>query len=149
MKIKTMKSKIRKPVLILIITVPLITLILFNIFIHIYTNQIAKKELQVMSKTMETVVKREFLADSSNLSTNKLDKTFAKLYGYVRWFYPGDEASKIDWNSQQSHKSGFFFIHIHIRKKHILVAIQIPHVEYDHSDQTSQSCKVFVLVRFL
>ena len=29
---------------------------------------------------METVVKREFLADPSNLSTNKLDKTFAKLY---------------------------------------------------------------------
>ena len=24
--------------------------------------------------------------------------TFAKVYGYVRWFYPGDEAAKIDWN---------------------------------------------------
>ena len=23
---------------------------------------------------------------------------FAKVYGYVRWFYPGDEAAKIDWN---------------------------------------------------
>lgn len=23
---------------------------------------------------------------------------FAKVYGYVRWFYPGDEASQIDWN---------------------------------------------------
>ncbi len=22
---------------------------------------------------------------------------FAKVYGYVRWFYPGDEAAKIDW----------------------------------------------------
>ena len=25
-------------------------------------------------------------------------ESFAKLYGYVRWFYPGDEASQIDWN---------------------------------------------------
>ena len=24
--------------------------------------------------------------------------TFAKVYGYVRWFYPGDEASQLDWN---------------------------------------------------
>ena len=80
MTVKTMKSKIRMPVLILIITVPMITLILFNIFIHIYTTQIAKKELQVMSKTMETVVKREFLVDSSNLSANKLDNAFTKLY---------------------------------------------------------------------
>lgn len=23
---------------------------------------------------------------------------FTKVYGYVRWFYPGDEASQIDWN---------------------------------------------------
>lgn len=25
-------------------------------------------------------------------------QTFAKVYGYVKWFYPGDEASKIDWD---------------------------------------------------
>src|SRR3990172_5344724 len=25
-------------------------------------------------------------------------RTFAKLYGYVRWFYPGDEAASNDWN---------------------------------------------------
>jgi hypothetical protein len=24
--------------------------------------------------------------------------TFTKLYGYVRWFYPSDEAASIDWN---------------------------------------------------
>jgi hypothetical protein len=24
--------------------------------------------------------------------------TFAKVYGYVRWYYPGDEASQLDWN---------------------------------------------------
>ena len=26
-------------------------------------------------------------------------KTFAKLYGYVRYFHPSDEASKINWNN--------------------------------------------------
>lgn len=25
-------------------------------------------------------------------------RTFAKVYGYVRWFYPGDEAAQTDWN---------------------------------------------------
>ena len=25
-------------------------------------------------------------------------QTFAKMYGYVRWFYPGDEASSINWD---------------------------------------------------
>jgi len=25
-------------------------------------------------------------------------QTFARVYGYVRWFYPGDEAVKIDWD---------------------------------------------------
>jgi len=24
--------------------------------------------------------------------------SFAKVYGYVRWFYPGDEVTQIDWN---------------------------------------------------
>ena len=80
MTVKTMKSKIRMPLLILIITIPMVTLILFNVFIHIYTNQVAKKELQVMSKTMETVVKREFSVDFTNLSANKLDNAFSKIY---------------------------------------------------------------------
>ena len=25
-------------------------------------------------------------------------KAFAKMYGYVRFFYPGDEAQEIDWD---------------------------------------------------
>jgi hypothetical protein len=25
-------------------------------------------------------------------------RTFTKVYGYVRWFYPGDESANIDWN---------------------------------------------------
>ena len=26
-------------------------------------------------------------------------ETFAKVYGYVRWFYPSDEAAKINWTN--------------------------------------------------
>jgi hypothetical protein len=33
---------------------------------------------------------------NSNRKVSNL-QTFAKVYGYVRWFYPGDEAAKIDW----------------------------------------------------
>jgi hypothetical protein len=25
-------------------------------------------------------------------------RSFAKVYGYVRWFYPGDEAAQVNWN---------------------------------------------------
>ena len=33
-------------------------------------------------------------------NSRKVDNlyTFAKVYGYVRWFYPGDEAAEVDWN---------------------------------------------------
>ncbi|MBK8553685.1 MAG: hypothetical protein IPL53_22590 [Ignavibacteria bacterium] len=33
-------------------------------------------------------------------TANKINnqKTFAKLFGYIRYFHPGDEASDIDWN---------------------------------------------------
>jgi len=35
-----------------------------------------------------------------NNSDEKIEniKTFSKVYGYVRWFYPGDEISSLDWN---------------------------------------------------
>ena len=37
---------------------------------------------------------------SSKLSVKEVDNliSFAKLYGYVRYFYPGDAASKMDWD---------------------------------------------------
>lgn len=38
---------------------------------------------------------------SAEIPQNKLEENieaFAKLYGYVRWFHPSDEAQQIDWN---------------------------------------------------
>jgi hypothetical protein len=38
--------------------------------------------------------------DFSDLQNRKIEnlKTFSKLYGYVRYFYPSDEAASIDWD---------------------------------------------------
>jgi hypothetical protein len=40
-----------------------------------------------------------FSGCNSKLRKVKNLETFAKVYGYVRWFYPSDEAAKIDWTS--------------------------------------------------
>ena len=39
--------------------------------------------------------------DANQISTNRKIQnieTFARLYGYVRWFHPSDEAQEIDWD---------------------------------------------------
>ena len=37
-------------------------------------------------------------AFGQNLEKVENLKTFAKLYGYVKYFHPADEAANIDWN---------------------------------------------------
>lgn len=39
-----------------------------------------------------------FCRGTAKNSPVKNIETFARLYGYVKYFYPGDEAAKIDWN---------------------------------------------------
>lgn len=34
---------------------------------------------------------------NSNMKVKNLE-SFARLYGYVRWFHPSDEAQEIDWD---------------------------------------------------
>ncbi len=38
--------------------------------------------------------------NARELKTNEVDKyfSFARTYGYIRYFYPGDEAASIDWD---------------------------------------------------
>jgi hypothetical protein len=40
-----------------------------------------------------------FIISSCINQTRKVEnlQTFAKVYGYVRWFYPGDEVSEVNW----------------------------------------------------
>lgn len=42
---------------------------------------------------------------NNNVDSRKVEniKAFAKLYGYVRWFHPSDEAQKIDWDKFACH----------------------------------------------
>jgi two-component system, OmpR family, sensor histidine kinase CssS len=80
MHMQSMKSKIRKPVLTLIIVFPLITLLLFNIAIRVYVNTNAKNELQTASKTMETFVKKELSGNLPSFDDGSMNNTFIKLY---------------------------------------------------------------------
>ncbi len=51
-------------------------------------------------KTIILLLILSVLCISCNSTDRKVEniRTFTKVYGYVRWFYPGDEASSIDWN---------------------------------------------------
>ena len=39
-----------------------------------------------------------FCSESPKNNSIENIETFGRLYGYIRYFYPGDEAAKIDWN---------------------------------------------------
>jgi hypothetical protein len=47
-----------------------------------------------------TLFSISFLLNSCSITDQKVKNlhAFAKVYGYVRWFYPSDEASKINWD---------------------------------------------------
>lgn len=53
-----------------------------------------------MKKTILIVCAIFFISASCTPQQTKVDhlKTFAKAYGYVKYFHPSDEASEIDWN---------------------------------------------------
>lgn len=67
---KSIKNKIRKPFLILLILIPLATLILFNISLRIYIDAAAKKELKATIHAVEKVIKSE-LETSGGRPTEK------------------------------------------------------------------------------
>ncbi len=54
-----------------------------------------------MKRTISIVCAIFFISASCTPQQTKVDhlKTFAKAYGYVKYFHPSDEASQIDWNS--------------------------------------------------
>lgn len=68
---KTIKSRILTPVLILVIIIPLITLAIFNITMRAYLQSNAKKELSNTAKTVQALLKQELgvgIIDFSNTS---------------------------------------------------------------------------------
>jgi C-terminal processing protease CtpA/Prc len=68
----------------------LITIFIFFFFVLIGYFE-PMKDLTTTSNKLE-------IKESNKIATNNI-KTFAKLYGYIRYFHPSDEASEIDWNN--------------------------------------------------
>jgi C-terminal processing protease CtpA/Prc len=54
-----------------------------------------------VKKIVLLIISVSFLSITQAQSNQKLEnlKTFAKAYGYVKYFHPSDEAAHIDWNS--------------------------------------------------
>jgi signal transduction histidine kinase len=68
---KSIKNKIQKPFLILLILIPLATLILFNLSFRIYINATAKNELRTTIRAVEKEIKSELETDGGQPSEKK------------------------------------------------------------------------------
>ena len=68
---KSIKNKIQKPFLILLILIPLATLILFNLSFRIYINATARNELKTTIRAVEKELKYELETDGSQPSEKK------------------------------------------------------------------------------
>jgi len=90
---KTIKKKILSPFLILIILLPIITLLAFNICINIYVRNTAKEELRNTAQTMNTLIKRELITDVLVDDSQQLNGVILKLNGALK-------ASKLALNTE-------------------------------------------------
>ena len=68
---KSIKNKIQKPFLTLLILIPLATLILFNLSFRIYSNATAKNELKTTIRAVEKEIKSELETDGGQPSEKK------------------------------------------------------------------------------
>lgn len=68
---KSIKNKIRKPFLILLILIPLATLALFNLSLRIYFNTTAKSELKSTIRAVEKAIKIELETDGEKPTEKK------------------------------------------------------------------------------
>ncbi len=68
---KSIKSKIRRPFLLLLILIPLITLLLFNLSLRIYVNAAARSELKATINAVEKAIKSELETDGGKPSEKK------------------------------------------------------------------------------
>ena len=67
---KSLRTKIMTPFLILFIAIPLIALLLFNVVMSIYINSTAKTDLIDTSSGIETLIKQEILVQYQNGTLN-------------------------------------------------------------------------------
>jgi two-component system, OmpR family, sensor histidine kinase CssS len=76
---KTLKSKILTPMILLIVLVPVVTLIFFNVGLRIYVQKTARDDLKAAMLPIETLARQELSASSATLTENRLENAAAKL----------------------------------------------------------------------
>lgn len=78
---KTLRRKILTPTLLLIILIPLLTLIIFNVFLRIYVQKNARADLQTEAQAMHAAAVQLLDSDPSAFQGQALDETMRKLSG--------------------------------------------------------------------
>lgn len=79
MKMKTIKKKMLTPFLVLIIVIPLVTLLIFNVTMRIYTGVHTRAELKNTVQTMETMIKRELAENAASLDDKSVSKSYLNI----------------------------------------------------------------------
>jgi len=80
---KSLKYKILTPFLILIIVLPLLTLLIFNVTMRIYENRTARAELTNTVAEMNTVVKKELFSTLFETDTTVIDNALLNIKGSI------------------------------------------------------------------
>ncbi len=81
---KSMRSKIRTPFLLLIVVFPLVTLLLFNVVVRVYMDRNTKSELKTVAGSIGTSFRKEVTGSLKNNTNSILDEAFAKTYKALR-----------------------------------------------------------------
>lgn len=76
---KTLRRKILTPMILLIVLVPLVTLLFFNIAMQIYVRSSARSELKNAMLPVETLARQELTDSTRTLSETKLENAAIKL----------------------------------------------------------------------
>lgn len=76
---KTLKRKILTPMILLIVLVPAVTLLFFNVGMRIYVQKTARDDLKEAMLPIETLARQEFSASSATLTESRLGNAATKL----------------------------------------------------------------------
>lgn len=78
---KTLRRKILTPTLLLIVLIPLLTLVIFNVFLRLYVQKNAREDLQTQAQTVHAAAMQTLRADPSAFSGQTLNQTMRQLAG--------------------------------------------------------------------
>ena len=76
---KTLKRKILTPMILLIVLVPVVTLLFFNVAMRLYVQKTARDDLKAAILPIETLARQELVTSSATLTESRLENAAAKL----------------------------------------------------------------------